>query len=116
MDTLLIFLLSRYFLDIEEKKSKNGFSKLENPSRFCILILNGAQNFKFTGFYKPCSDWLNFIDFSGYKYKIRLVSILRKREDQALISISTILTFSARDKFAFLTLMRKFKIREATRS
>ena len=41
------------------------------------------------------SDWLNFIHFSGYKYKIRLVSILRKREDQALISISTILRFSA---------------------
>ena len=41
------------------------------------------------------SDWLNFIHFSGYKYKIRLVSRLRKREDQALISISTILKFPA---------------------
>ena len=41
------------------------------------------------------SDWLNFIHFSGYKCKIRLVSILRKRKDQALISISTILKFSA---------------------
>ena len=40
------------------------------------------------------SDWLNFIHFSGYKYKIRLVSILRKRKNQALISISTILKFS----------------------
>ena len=38
---------------------------------------------------------MNFKHFSGYKYKIRLVSILRKREDQALISISTILKFSA---------------------
>ena len=37
------------------------------------------------------SDWLNFINYSGYKYKTKLVSILRKREDQALISISTIL-------------------------
>ena len=27
------------------------------------------------------SDWLNFIHFPGYKYKIRSVSILRKRED-----------------------------------
>ena len=26
------------------------------------------------------SDWLNFIHFPGYKNKIRLVSILRKRE------------------------------------
>ena len=41
------------------------------------------------------SDWLNFIHFSGYMYKIRLVSKLRKREDQALISISTILKFLA---------------------
>ena len=41
------------------------------------------------------SDWLDFMHFSGYKYKIRLVSILRKREDQPLISISTILKFSA---------------------
>ena len=40
--------------------------------------------------------WLNFIHFSGYKYKIRLVSTLRKREDKALISMSTILKFSAR--------------------
>ena len=41
------------------------------------------------------SDWLNFIHFSEYKYKISLVSILRKREDQALISIYTILKFTA---------------------
>ena len=38
---------------------------------------------------------MNFIHFSGYKNKIKLVSILRKREDQALIWISTILKFSA---------------------
>ena len=37
----------------------------------------------------PVSDWLNYIPFSKYKYKIKLVSRLRKREDQALISIST---------------------------
>ena len=43
------------------------------------------------------SDWLNFIHFSGYKFKIRLVSILRKREDHALISISPILKFSAQN-------------------
>ena len=33
----------------------------------------------------PASDWLNFIHFSGYKYKIGLVSRLRKREDQDLM-------------------------------
>ena len=37
--------------------------------------------------YTRLHDWLNFIHFLGYKYKIRLVSILRKREDQASISI-----------------------------
>ena len=44
------------------------------------------------------SDWLNFIHFSGYKYKIRLVSRLRKKV-QALISISIILKFSAQVRF-----------------
>ena len=37
---------------------------------------------------------------SGYKYKIGLISILRKREDQSLISISTILRFSAQGKLS----------------
>ena len=41
------------------------------------------------------SDWLDFIHFSEYKYKIRSVSILRQRKDQALNSISTILKCSA---------------------
>ena len=41
------------------------------------------------------SDWLNFIHFSEYKHKIRLVSRLRKREDQAFFLISIILKFSA---------------------
>ena len=48
------------------------------------------------------SDWLNFIHFSRYRYKIRLVSILRKWEDQALISISTILKFSALGKYIWI--------------
>jgi len=51
--------------------------------------MNGPQNFKFIGFVYATRVWLNFIHFSGYKYKIRLVSILRKREDPAFISIST---------------------------
>ena len=47
---------------------------------------------------------MNFIHFSGYKYMIRLVSILWKRKDHALISISTILKFSAqiRELFALV--------------
>ena len=51
-------------------------------------------------------DWLNFIHYSEYKYKIRFVSILRKREDHALISISTILKFSVLDNLVNQTCMR----------
>ena len=89
MDTLLIFFLNRSFLDIVEKNQKSDFKKKESSSRFCILILNGAQNF--IGFiYATLIGWIlyPFQDTST-------VSILRKREDQALISISTILKFSA---------------------
>jgi len=49
MDTLLIFFLNRSFLHVVEKNQKPVLKK-ESPSRFCILILNGAQNFKFIGF------------------------------------------------------------------
>ena len=55
------------------------------------------------------SDWLNFIHFSRYKYKIWLVSIIGKRENQELMSLSTILKFSALDKIS-LQLMYNTKI------
>ena len=93
MYTLLIFFINRSFLDIEKKNKKPGFKKRESPSRFRILILNGAQNFKFISFiYATLIGWILYtFQPSGYnKYKIRLVSILRKRDDQALISISAI--------------------------
>ena len=63
MDTLLIFFLNRSFSDIViEKNTKNGFSKLESPSRFCILILNGSQNFKFIGLiYATLIGWILYI-------------------------------------------------------
>ena len=74
MYKLLIFLLKRTFLDVVEKNQKPVFLKFESSCRFCIL--NGAQSFKFFGFiYTTLIGW--------------------KREDQALISISTILKFSA---------------------
>ena len=44
------FLLKLFFLWYSSEKSKTGFLKLEISYRFCILILNGAQNFKFIGF------------------------------------------------------------------
>ena len=65
---------------------------LDIPTGFRPLhLLNGAceiSNF-------PGSDWLNFIHFFGNKLKINLALRLIKSIDQALISISTILKFSA---------------------
>ena len=60
MYTLLIFFLNRSFLDKIEKNQKPiFFYKLENSSRFCIIILNGAQNFKFNGFiYETLIGWI----------------------------------------------------------
>ena len=96
MDTLLIFFLNRSFLDIVEKNQKPVFKIREFLTFLNIIILNGAQNFK-----------LFFKHFLGYKYEIRLGLILRKREDQALISISTILKFSALKKKHFLEHAKK---------
>jgi len=85
-------------------KAETGFSKLQSPSRFCIVILNGAQNLKFSGFcYATLIGWILYTVF-WYKYKIKLVSRLRKREDQALISISTILKFPALVDYRFIYL------------
>ena len=75
----LIFFLNRSFLDIVEKNQNPVFKIGE----FLLFL------------YIHDSDWLNFIHFLEYKYKFRLVSVLRKREDQALIPISTILKFLA---------------------
>ena len=58
------------------------------------------------------SDWLNFIQFSGYKTKRRLVSIIGKRDDQSLISISTILKFSAQmqQRWRFYTIFLYMRV------
>ena len=92
MDTPLIFFLNRSFLDKLEKKSKIGFLKKRVPS-ISLYNLEWRAKVQIYRLHIRDSDWLNFIHFSGYQYKIRLV--LRKREDQALTSISTILKFSA---------------------
>ena len=98
MNTLQIFFLNR---SLVEKKSKTGFL---NQKVLPFLYINVKWRAKFQKYrLHICdSDWLNFIHFSGYKYKIRLVSIVRKREDQALISISTILKFSALNERRYL--------------
>ena len=72
------------------------FLKLESPSHFLYINLKRRPKLKISRLLiRNSADWLDFIHFSGYKYKIRLVFRLRKREDHALISISTILKFSA---------------------
>ena len=76
MDILLIFFLNCSFLDILEK----------NQKPVCLISgVSPVSVYNLKWLHICDSDWLNFIHFSGYKYKIRLVSILRKREDQALI-------------------------------
>ena len=105
MNTLLVFFLNRSLLDIVEKNQKPGFFKFRESLPFLYKILNGAKIYRL---HIRDSDWLNFIHFSGYKYKIRLVSILRKREDQALISIFTILKSSALMTFVFQSLAIQF--------
>ena len=93
------------FFGYSTEKSKTGFSKLESPSSFCILISNGAQNFKFPGFWYPTLIVWILYTFQECKYKIRIVSRLRKREDQALILISTILKFPAQGEQSAYTLL-----------
>jgi len=95
------FLLKPFFLGYSREKSKTGFSILENRDSLPFMYINLEWRAKFQNYrlYIRDSDWLNFIHFSGYKYKIRLVSIIGKWEDQAWISISTILKFSAQDFF-----------------
>ena len=97
MWTLLIFLLNPLFFEYSNQKPvlkirESLPSLFINLNSMGELSLNDAQNFKIL---IRQSDWLNSIHFSAYKHKIRLVSRLRRREDQALISKSTILKFSA---------------------
>ena len=94
MDTLLIFFLNRSFFDIGEKNKKPVFLNSRVPP-ISVYNLKWRAKFQIYRLHVRDSDWLNFIHFSGYKYKIRLISILWKREDHALISISTILKLSA---------------------
>ena len=81
------FLLKPFFLGYSREKLKTGFSKLES-------YLKWHAKFQIIGFINATLiGWILYT----FQYKIRLVSILRKREDQALISISTILKVSAQN-------------------
>jgi len=80
MDTLLIFFLNRSYLDIVEKNQKPGF-KIREFLPFLYINLKWRAKFQIYQLHIRDSDWLHFTHFLGYKYKIRLVGILRKRED-----------------------------------
>ena len=95
------FLLNPLFFGYSTENQKSLFLNLRvRPYRLLILILIKCEkSIKWCAKFlisrlliRPC-DWRNFIYFLGYKHKIRLVSRLRKREDQALISLSTVLKF-----------------------
>ncbi len=97
MWTLLISCLIHCFLDKVQKKQKPVF-KIRESLPFLYINLKWCTKFQISRLHTHDSVWLNFIQFSGYKCKIRLVSRLRKREDQALISISKIPKFPAQMK------------------
>ena len=99
MDTLLIFFLNRSILKIVEKNQKPVFN-IREILTLLYINLKWRAKFQIYRLHIRDSDWLNCIHFSGYKYKIRLASIKGKWEDQALISISTILKFSAQYFFS----------------
>ena len=86
--------ISNVEFEYSTEKSKTGF-KSRKSLPFLYIDFKWHLKFKISRFLIHDSDWLNFLHFSGYKYKNRLVSRLRKKEDQALISISTILMFPA---------------------
>ena len=96
------FLLKPFFLGYSREKSTTVFFKIRESLPFLYINLKWSAKFQIFRIHTHDSDWLNFIHFSECKYKIRLVSILRKREDQALISISTDKVFCSDErKFYF---------------
>ena len=105
MDTLLIFFLNRSFFLIVQKNQKPVFLNQRVPPD-SVDNLKWREKFQINRLYIRDSDWQNFRHFSGYKYKIKLVS--RLREDQTLISISTILKFSAQISYCFGVLNSSF--------
>ena len=97
---LFISCLIHCFLDIVQTNRKPIF-KIRESLPFLYINYKWRAKFKINRLLIRDSDWLNLIYFSGYKYEIRLVSRLRKRENQALISISIILKFPALARYGW---------------
>ena len=94
--SLLIFFLNRFF------QKKTGFLKIRESLPFLYINFKCMRaKFQIFQLYILDSDWLDFIHFLGYKYKIRLVSILRKREVQSInLDIHYSKVFSSVDIFS----------------
>ena len=110
MRTLLISYLIHSFQIFQYQTNQKPVFQNQRvpPVSVCKSYLNETTHYKWRAKFQIsrhqiCQyDWLNFIHFSGYKHKIRLVSRLRKTEDHALISISTILKFQALHPIVYL--------------
>ena len=89
MDTFN-FLLNPLFFGYSNRKSKPVFSKLEISPPVSVQYSSMARKFQISRLMIRDSDWLNFIQFSQYKYKFRLVSRLRKIGSSTDLDISTI--------------------------
>ena len=83
MDTLLIIFLNRSFLDIVEKNQKPVF-EIREFLPFLYINLKWRAKFQIYRLHIRDSDWLNFKHFSGYRYNIRLVSILSRKRDLSI--------------------------------
>ena len=77
MWTLLISCIIHSFFNIVQKNQKPVF-KIRESLPFLSINLNWCAKFQIYRFLIRDSDWLNFIHFSGYKYKISL-KIKKKR-------------------------------------
>ena len=58
-------------------------------TRVLLLIERQISRLLIGCFFKRRSDWFDFRHFPGYQIKIESICRLTKREDQALISVST---------------------------
>ena len=80
VDTFDSLLNPLFFLDEVQKNQKAVFFKIKSPSRFCLLIQNGAQNFKYTGFwYGTLIGWILYTFQNTVQDYISLE--IKKRED-----------------------------------
>ena len=90
--------------------TKTQFFKIIESFPILYLNLKRRAKFKISQLLVRDSEWLNFVHFSGYKYMLRLVSRLRKKGDQVLISISTNLKLNLKTGFLWSQFRSRVKV------